>query len=103
MMTVPPWAKIAGPKARYRRKLDNISKVLSEIGKEVSGTSPDLIGLCEVENQQVVEELIDRQFCGDKGYGIVHFDSPTGAVSMLHCFIKNPFSFPLPSKVQGYY
>ncbi len=71
-----PLGKDRWTKARYRRKLDNISKVLSEIGKEVSGTSPDLIGLCEVENQQVVEELIDRPILRDKGYGIVHFDSP---------------------------
>ena len=39
---------------RYQRKIANISRVLSEIGKETTGTSPDIIGLCEVENKKVI-------------------------------------------------
>ena len=34
---------------RYMKKIANISGVLSEIGLDLTGTSPDIIGLCEVE------------------------------------------------------
>ncbi|NNE75949.1 MAG: endonuclease/exonuclease/phosphatase family protein, partial [Pricia sp.] len=61
---------------RYTKKLKNISKVLAEIGAEVSGASPDIIGLCEVENLGVIEDLIHHPNLQAKNYGIVHFDSP---------------------------
>ncbi|SHI39719.1 endonuclease/exonuclease/phosphatase family protein [Pseudozobellia thermophila] len=61
---------------RYRRKLDHISRVLSEIGSETAKTSPDIIGICEVENLSVIEDLVDHPNLRSKGYGIVHYDSP---------------------------
>ena len=61
---------------RYLRKIENITKVLSEIGAEVTKTSPDIIGLCEVENKKVVEDLVNHPNLIDKDYGIIHFDSP---------------------------
>ena len=62
--------------SRYEKKIANISKVLSEIGAEITKTSPDIIGLCEVENKLVVEDLIHHKNLNDKNYGIIHFDSP---------------------------
>ncbi|UII77923.1 endonuclease/exonuclease/phosphatase family protein [Flagellimonas sp. HMM57] len=61
---------------RYDKKIEHISKVLSEIGMDVTETSPDVIGLCEVENRQVLDDLINHPNLQDKEYGIVHFDSP---------------------------
>tara|TARA_R110002051_G_scaffold111608_2_gene184208 strand:- start:8280 stop:9296 length:1017 start_codon:yes stop_codon:yes gene_type:complete len=61
---------------RYNKKIETISKVLSEIGSDISKTSPDIIGLCEVENQEVVEDLIHHKNLQNKNYGIIHFDSP---------------------------
>jgi predicted extracellular nuclease len=61
---------------RYERKITHISKVLSQIGNDITGSSPDIIGLCEVENLQVIEDLIGHRLLLDKNYGIVHFDSP---------------------------
>jgi hypothetical protein len=61
---------------RYLRKIEHVTKVLSKIGKDTSKTSPDVIGLCEVENRKVVEDLILHPNLKDKDYGIVHFDSP---------------------------
>lgn len=65
------WTKI-----RYKKKIEHISKVLSEIGKETTKTSPDIIGLCEVESKAVVEDLAHHPNLRNKDYGIVHFDSP---------------------------
>lgn len=61
---------------RYRHKVDHIAKVLSEIGVDVSKTSADIIGLCEVENRKVLEDLVHHPKLEHKDYGIVHFDSP---------------------------
>lgn len=61
---------------RYQRKLDHISQVISEIGLETSSTSPDIIGICEVENLKVIEDLTNHRNLKDKNYGIVHYDSP---------------------------
>ncbi len=71
-----PDGKDQWTESRYRRKVEHLSKVLSEIGMEETGSSPDLIGLCEVENQHVLEDLIGHPNLSDKNYGIVHFDSP---------------------------
>ncbi|VAW17930.1 FIG00652207: hypothetical protein [hydrothermal vent metagenome] len=82
---------------RYLRKVENITKVLSEIGTEVTKTSPDIIGLCEVENKKVVEDLVNHPNLIDKDYGIIHFDSPDERgidVAFLYkksAFIPNTF------------
>ncbi|SDS43731.1 endonuclease [Gramella sp. MAR_2010_147] len=61
---------------KYKLKIDHISQVLSEIGKEVTKTPPAIIGLCEIENKSVLEDLVDHPNLKDLHYGIVHFDSP---------------------------
>lgn len=60
----------------YQKKVGHMTNVLSQIGSETSKTSPDVIGLCEVENKKVLEDLIRHPSLQDKDYGIVHFDSP---------------------------
>jgi len=71
-----PKGKYRWTKERYQNKIANISKVLSEIGNDIAGTSPDIIGLCEAENKEVVEDLIRHKNLRDRDYGIIHFDSP---------------------------
>ena len=61
---------------RYNRKIENIARVLSEIGKSEAGNSPLIIGLCEVENKGVLEDLISHSYLSDYNYGIIHYDSP---------------------------
>ena len=82
---------------RYQKKIETISKVLSEIGAEKRKASPDIIGLCEVENQQVIEDLLHHKNLEGKDYGIIHFDSPDERgidVALLYkksAFIPNSF------------
>ncbi|MEX0316101.1 MAG: endonuclease/exonuclease/phosphatase family protein, partial [Allomuricauda sp.] len=61
---------------RYEAKINNISQVMVQLGKEKTGTSPDILGLCEVENKGVLEDLVNHPNLRAKDYGIVHFDSP---------------------------
>jgi len=60
----------------YQAKLKNMAKVIAEIGVDVSGTTPAIIGVCEVENIKVLEDLVNQEPLLKKDYGIVHFDSP---------------------------
>jgi predicted extracellular nuclease len=58
-------------RARFETKLDNLARVISHMNH---GKGPDLLGVQEVENRYVVEELAKR--LPAKPYGIVHYDSP---------------------------
>ena len=62
--------------AIYEAKLKNMAKVISEIGVDISGTSPAIIGVSEIENRRVLEDLVNQEPLLKKNYGIVHFDSP---------------------------
>ncbi len=62
---------------KYKKKLENLSRVISEIGTgENPNNSPTLLGACEVENRRVLEDLVKQPKLNNKDYGIVHFDSP---------------------------
>lgn len=62
---------------KYKKKLDNLARVLSEIGTGENPTnSPTFIGGCEIENRRVLEDLVKQPKLINRDYGIVHFDSP---------------------------
>src|SRR5690554_3291257 len=71
-----PSGKDQWTEERYMRKLFNISKVLSEVGEKETGSAPDIVGLCEVENKLVLDDLVNHPHLRENEYGIVHFDSP---------------------------
>ena len=60
----------------YYSKLKNMATVLAEIGQEVTGNSPAIIGVCEIENRRVLEDLLNQEPLSRVNYGIIHFDSP---------------------------
>ncbi|WP_044400640.1 endonuclease [Lacinutrix sp. Hel_I_90] len=60
----------------YKKKVHNMARVISDIGYETAGNAPALIGICEVENVNVVEDVANDPLLLAKDYGIVHFESP---------------------------
>ena len=60
---------------RYSRKLKKISTVIAQIGMEATGFPPAIIGLAEVENKQVINDLIATENLKHSNYGLVHFDA----------------------------
>ncbi len=58
---------------RYNKKVDDIAKVLSSINKN---ELPEMIGLCEIENQKVLEDLVSDKYLAPGKYNIVHYESP---------------------------
>ncbi len=61
---------------KYYQKLQNLSRVLAEIGSSENTNSPTLIGCSEIENRAVLEDLIKQPMIINKDYGIIHYDSP---------------------------
>lgn len=60
----------------YKQKVQNMAKVIADIGADVTKNTPAIIGLAEVENRKVIEDLANDEALLQKDYGIVHFDSP---------------------------
>lgn len=62
---------------KYKKKLDNLGRVLPNIGtNDQQKESPAIIGVSEIENRRVLEDLVKNYQMVGKDYGIVHFDSP---------------------------
>ncbi|WP_405574198.1 endonuclease/exonuclease/phosphatase family protein [Winogradskyella sp. Asnod2-B02-A] len=60
----------------YVKKIQNMAKVVADIGYEDTKNTPAIIGVSEVENRQVLVDLVNDPQLLDKDYGIIHFDSP---------------------------
>lgn len=61
---------------KYYQKLENLSRVLVEIGSAENTNAPTFIACSEIENRGVLEDLIKQPGLSAKEYGIIHFDSP---------------------------
>lgn len=61
---------------RYQEKLGRLSVVIAELGNEAFLGGPALLGVCEVENEKVLKDLIAQPKLATSNYRIVHFDSP---------------------------
>lgn len=61
--------------SKFNRKRDDIAKIILLV-KERHGQCPMLVGLCEVENRRVVNELVYNTMLSRLEYGAVHRDSP---------------------------
>ena len=60
----------------YQKKLNNMARVLRKIGTDKAQTAPSIIGVCEVENRKVLEDLASHPLLKEFDYGIVHYNSP---------------------------
>lgn len=60
----------------YQKKMTNMARVIHKIGADKSGTAPTIIGVCEIENRKVLEDLANHELLKDYNYGIEHYDSP---------------------------
>jgi hypothetical protein len=66
----------ADREAIYVKKVKNMARVIADIGVDVTGNTPAIIGVCEVENRQVLVDLVNDPLLLAKDYGIIHYDSP---------------------------
>ncbi len=68
-----PESEKAWDMQKYEKKLEDIASVIRAVNKE---ELPEIVGLCEVENGKVLQDLIRTRGLRRGNYGIVHQDSP---------------------------
>ena len=64
--------------AIYKKKVQNMARAVSDIGKELSNNTPAILGVAEIENRQVLVDLVNDPALLEKDYGIIHYNSPDG-------------------------
>ncbi|MGS2727726.1 endonuclease/exonuclease/phosphatase family protein [Psychroserpens sp. BH13MA-6] len=60
----------------YAKKVHNMARVIADIGTDVTGNSPAVIGVCEVENREVLVDVVNDPLLLARNYGIIHYESP---------------------------
>lgn len=90
---------------RYHEKLSNMALVISKLAIEDTPEGVALLGICEVENRGVLDDLVMEQTIKDRNYQIVHYDSPDARgidVGLLynpaHFEVTNSKSYKLTMK-----
>lgn len=61
---------------KYKKKLANMAYAIDKIGKEYTPAGPAILGVSEIENRGVLEDLVSTGEIAKVGYEIVHYDSP---------------------------
>ncbi len=93
-----PSGKRKWTRKRYFKKLQKISYVISQIGKNISNEAPVLVGLVEVENRKVLNDLIHQKKLFDYGYRYIHFDSKDERGIDTALLYRDQFFDPVDSK-----
>jgi len=61
---------------KYTAKLQHMSYAISQIGLDYSPVGVAMIGVSEIENQGVLDDLIKQPDLAKRSYQYVHYDSP---------------------------
>jgi len=77
---------------RYKQKLENLAYVISQMGKEQGGVV--VLGVCEVENERVLNDLVSQDAIKHLNYKVAHHDSPdVRGVDVAFIFQGDRFEF----------
>ncbi len=83
----------------YKNKIANISKVIAAIGKDKTQNAPAIIGLAEVENKLVINDLIHHPNLRSYNYNSIHYNSSdTRGIDVALIYQSKTFT-PLHHKV----
>lgn len=61
--------------AKYQKKLRNMAHVIRAM-RDDNGRYHTILGISEIENRRVVEDLVSQQEIADADFQIVHYDGP---------------------------
>ena len=59
---------------KYKAKLKNMSEILSMLSTDKLPMGPAIIGVSEIENYRVLEDILKQPALADKGYQYVHYE-----------------------------
>ena len=61
---------------KYWAKQKNMSEAIAQIGADLTKTAPAIVGVSEIENKIVLEDLVKMPALAPYKYEIVHYESP---------------------------
>lgn len=61
--------------SKYKNKLQNMAAVLNEMGCDVSPAGMAVVGVCEVENIRVLNDLVRHKKLAHRGWQVLHMES----------------------------
>ena len=61
---------------KYNAKLHNMAYAISTIGTDISPDGLAVLGVSEIENRTVLEDLVLQPEIKDRNYQVVHYESP---------------------------
>jgi len=61
---------------RYHEKLKNMAFVIAEIATDITPDGLAILGVSEIENRGVLEDLVKEDAIKKRNYQVVHYDSP---------------------------
>jgi hypothetical protein len=59
----------------YLDKVNKLATVISQMGTEINPDGPAILGVAEVENDTVLNDLVQHKLISKRNYKIVHYDS----------------------------
>lgn len=79
-------------RARFSEKLQRIARVIVSLGE---WSPPVMVGLCEIENQFVLDRLLSETHLGQLGYRVVHKESPDWRGIDIALLYRNDLFLPV--------
>jgi len=91
---------------KYFEKLDNMARVIAQIATDKTPEGLAVIGLCEMENKEVIQDLVNHPLLKSRNYKIAHFNSPDKRgidVALIYqsALFEMESSFPFPLKLEN--
>ncbi len=59
----------------YQSKLENLSSIIAKLGSDLTPDGPAILGLSEIENEGVVNDLVAHPNIADRNYQVIHRNS----------------------------
>jgi hypothetical protein len=84
--------------SRYWTKIDHMAEVISKMATDVTPDGLAVLGLCEIENKSVVEDLVKNKQIKSRNYQVIHIEGPD-ARGVDPSFIYNPNYFKVTKSV----
>ncbi len=92
--------------AKYVEKLYNLARVIAVMGTDITPDGPAVLGLSEVENASVLEDLASQEQIKGRQYQVVHYAGPDArGVDVAFLYQPKYFTYisskPYISRVPG--
>lgn len=84
---------------KYNEKMGRLEEVILNVGTEVNPDGPAILGVSEIENRKVLEDLVKQPKIKHRNYQIIHFDSPDKRGIDVGLLYQPKYFTPKESKV----